>query len=608
MTRRSTLFRLLKYYKRYIPLVILVFILVAYSSFANITGTFLLKDVINQIGVAANDPSNKVELEKFFNQILRMCLMYGLAVLSVLIYNQITIRVSQRVIYRIRNELIEHIEKVPASYFDKHKHGEIMSFFTNDVSTMYDALNISLVNIVFNAFNIIGTMICLFMIDFSLTLIVIIFMGIQATFIFINSNKTQKYFKETQKQLGTINAIAEENVHGFKEIKAFNHFDESMIGFKEANENLRNAATTSTFRTAINAPILSSISYFNFAISSVIGCIIFASGHIDFGSLSSYLVYVRQSSQPFNFFTSHINRILTCLSASERIFKFLDTPIEENEGKITLEKVFDNENETSYYAWKIPIDKKNFEYKKLEGNITFKHVYFSYYPGKEILKDINFEAKQGQRIAFVGSTGAGKTTIISLILRFYKIDKGEILYDGINIYDIELHSLRKAISTVTQDTHLFTGTIKENIKYARQHSNDFEIEQAAKVTNADSFITRLPKQYNTYLYDDAHNLSDGQRQLLALARAAIYEPPLLILDEATSNIDTHTEKLVNNAMDKIMENRTVLVIAHRLSTVKNCDKIIFLEKGQIKEKGTHEELLKLKKQYYDLYKGKKELS
>lgn len=608
MNRFKVYARLLSYYKKNIPLLIVVFILVIFSAFANIYGTFILKDVINSITIAASDTKNLLYYQDFVNRVLNLIYLYSASVLAIIIYTQTIIRISQRVIYTIRDELIKHTEKLAVSYFDIHKRGEIMTYFTNDVSTLYDALNISFTNIVFSFSNIIGTIVCMFIINTYLSLIVCIFILAESIFILVNSHFTQKYYRETQNELGHINAIAEEDINGIKTIKAFNHLDDSFLKFSEANDKLRIAATKSFYHTAINTPVISSLAYFNFAISCVVGCFMLVNGNINFGELSSYLVYVRQSSQPFNYFTQHINNLLTAVSGSERIFNFLDTPIEGDNGTVTLVKLNDNGEKKNRYGWKVPKGDGNFIIKPLEGDIKFKDVTFSYNNKKVILNNISFYAKPGEKIAFVGSTGAGKTTIISLISRFYNIEKGEILYDGINIKDIKLESLRHSISCVTQDTHLFTGTIKDNIRYSRMHSTDEEIYEAAKIANADSFIKRLPQCYETYLYDDGHNLSEGQRQLLAIARAALSHPPVLILDEATSNIDTHTEMLVQDAMDKLMENRTVLVIAHRLSTVRNCVAILYLEKGEIKERGNHDQLLEMKGLYYDLYYGKRELS
>jgi ATP-binding cassette subfamily B protein len=601
--------RLLSYYKKSFFLLIIVFCLICFSSFANIYGTFMLKDVINAIDLAFKNKGNQEYYEQFMKLLLNMISLYSTAIIALFTYTQLMIRISQKVIYTIRNELIEHVEKMSVSYFDTHKHGEIMTYFTNDISTLYDALNISFANIIFSFGNIVGTITCMILINPYLSLVVCAFMFFEFIFIILNGRFTRKYYLATQNELASVNAVSEENINGLKVIKAFNHKEESLKSFGDYNEKLRNASTKSFYHTAINTPVITSLSYFNFAISSILGCLFLVQGVISFGSLTSYLVYVRQSSQPLNFFVQHVNNILTALSGSERIFNFLDTNIESDEGKIALVKV--NNDSAKYsdkYAWKIMNKNGTYIIKQMKGDIEFKNVSFGYVKGKKVLKNISFKANVGEKLAFVGPTGAGKTTIISLISRLYNIEEGVILYDGINIKDIKLESLRKAVSTVTQDTHLFTGTIADNIRYVRMHSTFEEVVNAAKLTNAHSFIERLPNKYQTMLFDDGHNLSAGQRQLLALARAAISQPPLLILDEATSNIDTHTEKLVTDAIDEIMKDRTSLIIAHRLSTIKDATRIIVMENGTIKESGTHEELLKLKGLYYDLYTGKKELS
>lgn len=601
--------RLLSYYKKSFFLLIIVFCLICFSSFANIYGTFMLKDVINAIDLAFKNKGNQEYYEQFMKLLLNMISLYSTAIIALFTYTQLMIRISQKVIYTIRNELIEHVEKMSVSYFDTHKHGEIMTYFTNDISTLYDALNISFANIIFSFGNIVGTITCMILINPYLSLVVCAFMFFEFIFIILNGRFTRKYYLATQNELASVNAVSEENINGLKVIKAFNHKEESLKSFGDYNEKLRNASAKSFYHTAINTPVITSLSYFNFAISSILGCLFLVQGIISFGSLTSYLVYVRQSSQPLNFFVQHVNNILTALSGSERIFNFLDTNIESDEGKIALVKV--NNDSAKYsdkYAWKIMNKNGTYIIKQMKGDIEFKNVSFGYVKGKKVLNNISFKANVGEKLAFVGPTGAGKTTIISLISRLYNIEEGVILYDGINIKDIKLESLRKAVSTVTQDTHLFTGTIADNIRYVRMHSTFEEVVNAAKLTNAHSFIERLPNKYQTMLFDDGHNLSAGQRQLLALARAAISQPPLLILDEATSNIDTHTEKLVTDAIDEIMKDRTSLIIAHRLSTIKDATRIIVMENGTIKESGTHEELLKLKGLYYDLYTGKKELS
>lgn len=600
----KTLARLFKYFGKKKYLLILVIILVIYTSFANIYGSYMLGQIIDT--AIKNEDS-----EALLISTLSLIGIYGAGVICDLAYTQIMVRLSQSVLFNLRKELSIHNQNLPLSYFDQHNHGEIMSYFTNDVDTLVNALNDSFANIVLSFCNIVGTIVVLLLINVYLALLVYVFMIGIAFFIFFNAKKCRKYFTMQQGEIANINSKVEEDINGVRVIKVFNHEDNSFESFDEVNKKWLNASTKSFFHTQLNVPVIVSLSYIEFAVACIAGSFFLVNGWIiGIGALTTYLVNVRQSAQPFNFFTQHINNILTALAGSERIFRFLDEKEEEDNGTVELVKLGDASQLHDYksrYAWSVPQKDGTNKLVPLKGEIVFKNVTFGYVPGKDVLKDISFYAKDGQKIAFVGSTGAGKTTIISLITRFYNIQKGEIFYDGIDVKDMKLEGLRRSISMVTQDTHLFTGTIKDNIRYSRMHSTDEEIVQAAKIANCDSFIRMLPNGYDTMLYDDGHNLSEGQRQLLALARAALSMPPVLILDEATSNIDTRSEKLVQKSMDVLMQNRTVLVIAHRLSTVKNSDAILYLENGKIVERGSNDELLKLKGKYYALYEGKTEL-
>lgn len=600
----KTLARLFKYFGKKKYLLILVVILVIYTSFANIYGSYMLGQVIDT--AIKNEDS-----EALLISTLSLIGIYGAGAICDLAYTQIMVRLSQSVLFNLRKELSIHNQNLPLSYFDQHNHGEIMSYFTNDVDTLVNALNDSFANIVLSFCNIVGTIVVLLLINVYLALLVYVFMIGIAFFIFFNTEKCRKYFTMQQGEIANINSKVEEDINGVRVIKAFNHEDNSFESFDEVNKKWLNASTKSFFHTQLNVPVIVSLSYIEFAVACIAGSFFLVNGWIvGIGALTTYLVNVRQSAQPFNFFTQHINNILTALAGSERIFRFLDEKEEEDNGTVELVKLGDASQLHDYksrYAWSVPQKDGTNKLVPLKGEIVFKNVTFGYVPGKDVLKDISFYAKDGQKIAFVGSTGAGKTTIISLITRFYNIQKGEIFYDGIDVKDMKLEGLRRSISMVTQDTHLFTGTIKDNIRYSRMHSTDEEIVQAAKIANCNSFIRMLPNGYDTMLYDDGHNLSEGQRQLLALARAALSMPPVLILDEATSNIDTRSEKLVQKSMDVLMQNRTVLVIAHRLSTVKNSDAILYLENGKIVERGSNDELLKLKGKYYALYEGKTEL-
>ncbi len=599
----TTLKRLLTYFGKKKYLLILVFFLVVYTSFANLYGTYYL-------GTIMDTAIKNKNMDQLSTSVITLGVIYYIGAMCDLAYTQIMSRLSQNVLFSLRKDLMNHTQNMPLDYFDKHHHGDIMTYFTNDVDTLINALNDSFANIILSSCNIVGTIIMLSIINPYLTLMVLCFMIIISIFIYRNTKKCRKYFKKQQDEVAQINARIEEDINGTKVEKAFLHEEESFKKFDEVNKAWKEASTNSFYHTQLNTPFIVTTSYIEFAISCVVGCIFLVNGWLSgIGKLTSFIVYVRQSTQPFNFFTQHINTILTALAGSERIFAYLDEQEEKDEGFVTLIKKEDiqSKNFLDRYAW---MYKKDGEEKiiPLKGEIVFDNVSFSYIEGKEILKGISFYAKAGQKIAFVGSTGAGKTTIINLISRFYDIQGGNIYYDGINIKDIKLDSLRKSISMVTQDTHLFTGTIFDNIRYSRLHSTDEEVIEASKIANAHDFIKKLPNGYNTMLYDDGRNLSEGQRQLIALARAALSQPPLLILDEATSNIDTRSEKLVEKSMDKLMENRTVLVIAHRLSTVKNSKAILYLENGKIVERGSNDELLSMKGKYYSLYNGKIELS
>ena len=598
----KTFKRLLKYFGKKKYRLILVIFLVIYTSFANIYGTYLLGTIID--GAIKNKDSTEL-----LYSTLTLLGIFIPGVICDLSYTQIMVKLSQDVLYNLRADLSRHTQDLPLTYFDKHSHGEIMTYFTNDVDTLINALNDSFANIILSVCNIIGTIVMLLCINIYLTFIVLGFMVLISTFIYWNTKKCRKYFVNQQNAVSKINAKVEEDILGVKTIKAFNHEDDSFEDFDKVNKAWLKESTSSFFHTQLNVPVIVTFSYLEFAVACIVGIVFLVNGWIPgIGALTSYVVSVRQSVQPFNFFSQHLNTILTALAGSERIFDYLDEKEEEDFGKVTLIKT--NENSSQYsdrYSWCIPLENGEKKIVPLKGEIVFKDVYFGYSPDKLILKGISFYAKPGQKIAFVGSTGAGKTTIISLINRFYNIHKGEIFYDGINIKDIKLESLRRSISMVTQDTHLFTGTIYDNIRYSRLHSTNEEIIEASKIANCDRFIRMLPDGYNTILTDDGHNLSEGQRQLIALARAALSMPPLLILDEATSNIDTRSEKLVQKSMDKLMIGRTVLVIAHRLSTVRNSEAILYLENGKIIERGSNDDLLKLKGKYYALYNGQTEL-
>lgn len=604
----KTIVRLLKYLGIHKISVFAATLLIIISSLANIAGTYFLRPIINNYIIPGDIPG-------LLSAILAMAVMYLAGVLATYGYNTLTVIISQKVVSEIRHDLFSHVQKLPISYFDVHTHGELMSRFTNDVDTVAEALNNSFALLIQSFIMITGTISMLVILNLRLSLIVVFFLFLMFLFIQINSRRSKKYFSEQQEYLGSINSFVEEMVAGQKVEKVFNHESQNFEEFCKRNENFRKAATKAHSTAAVMMPTIVSLSYFNYAVSACAGGLFVLSGMMDLGSLASYLVYVRQSAMPVNQFTQQLNFILSALSGAERIFDMMDESPEIDEGKIRLCRAERKEDGTleecshysGTYAWKNTGPDGSQSLIPLCGDVRFNNVIFGYSPSKKIINNISLYAKPGQKIAFVGSTGAGKTTIINLINRFYEIDGGSITYDGIDIRDIKKDDLRRSLSMVIQDTHLFTGTIADNIRYGRLNADDSEVKEAARLANADSFIRRLPDGYNTLLYGDGGNLSQGQRQLLAIARAAISRPPVLILDEATSSIDTRTEKLIENGMDALMNGRTVFVIAHRLSTVRNSKAIIVLENGEIKERGSHEELLALKQRYYQLYTGQFEL-
>ena len=590
----KTMKRLLHYMGIYKWSVLLVGLLVCVSSLANLLGTYMLKPVINTYILPGDIPG-------LIRTILLMALMYGAGAFATLGYNQLMVITCQKIVGRIRRDLFEHTKKLPLSYFDAHTHGELMSRFTNDVDTLTEALNNSFTLLIQSFIVVSGTIIMLVVLNLRLSLIVIAFLLLMFLFIQYNGKRSRKYFIEQQKYLGSINGFVEEMVAGAKVEKIFNHEEQDFAEFCEKNEALRQSATKAMSYSGMMVPTIVSLSYFNYAVSACVGGMFVLSGLMDLGSLASYLVYVRQSAMPMNQFTQQINFLLAALSGAERIFEMMDEEPEPDEGDVTMTEAADGT-----LAWKVP-ENGSISLVPLKGDVRFYDVVFGYTPEKKILNGISLYAKPGQKIAFVGSTGAGKTTIINLINRFYEIQSGTITYDGLDIRRIKKDDLRRSLSMVIQDTHLFTGTIADNIRYGRLDASDEEVREAARVANADSFIRRLPDGYRTMLHSDGSNLSQGQRQLLAIARAAISRPPVLILDEATSSIDTRTERLIEKGMDQLMEGRTVFVIAHRLSTVRNSKAIMVLEKGEVIERGDHEELLSQKGRYYKPYTGQFEL-
>ena len=586
-----TLRALLSYLGRHKYLLLLVAVLVVVSALANLLGTYMIRPVVNSL--------TSGRWSDLLRGVLLTAAIYLAGVLASLGYTQTMVKAAQKVLFDIRRDLFSHLQTLPLRFFDTRRHGDIMSYFTNDVDTISDALNNSFAMVIQSAIQVVGTLTILFILNWRLTLVVAVCYVAMFLYIRYSGKRSKAFYQKQQSHLGDLDGYIEEMVAGQKVVKVFNHEEENLRRFQEKNEALRQAGTGAQAYAATMIPAVVSISYINYAIVAALGGFMAMKGMTDVGSLASYLVFVRQAALPINQFTQQSNFLLAALAGAERVFEAMDQTPEVDEGQVRLVK-----ETKGGWAWQKPDGTK----VPLRGDVRFDHVTFGYEDDHPILKDISLFAKPGQKIAFVGSTGAGKTTITNLINRFYDVQQGTVTYDGIDVKDIRKDDLRRSLGMVLQDTHLFTGTIADNIRFGKLDATLEEVKQAAKIANADSFIRRLPEGYDTMVTADGANLSQGQRQLLAIARAAVADPPVLILDEATSSIDTRTEFLIEKGMDQLMEGRTVFVIAHRLSTVRNAAAIMVLEQGQIVERGDHEDLLAQQGEYYQLYHGMFELS
>lgn len=608
--------RLMKYiFSQYLWHVILVVIFIFIGVLANVQGTMFMQTLIDKYIV----PMIGAEHPNFgplAAAIGRVAVFYGIGVISTWAYNRIMVNVTQGTLRNLRNDMFTHMESLPIRYFDTHAHGDIMSIYTNDIDTLRQMISQSMPQFLSSVITIVSVFVSMLILNIPLTLVTLFMVGVMLYATKFFAGTSSRYFIKQQQDLGVVNGYIEEMMEGQKVVKVFCHEEESIRDFNELNDKLFESANKANCFVNYLGPVNGQLGNLSYVVCAIVGGVLALNGVCGFtlGGLASFLTFNKSFSMPVNQVSQQFNSVVMALAGAQRVFRLLDEEPEEDEGYVTLVNVNkkedgtleESEKRTGHWAWKhFHKAEGTTDYIELNGDVVFDGVDFGYTPEKTVLHDVKMYANAGQKIAFVGSTGAGKTTITNLINRFYDIQDGKIRYDGININKIRKADLRRSLGIVLQDTHLFTNTVMENIRYGNLNATDEEVIAAAKLANADGFIRRLPEGYNTLLTGDGANLSQGQRQLLAIARAAVADPPVLILDEATSSIDTRTERLVQDGMDKLMKGRTTFVIAHRLSTVRNSDCIMVLEQGRIIERGTHDQLIEEQGRYYQLYTGKK---